>query len=144
VERSLLAVLTPHIDPWLGPNSYVFRPGLGVRDAVLELARRRDEGYDWVLRTDIDDCFPTIDLEQVRRRLAVLVHDEGFLAVVDVLLTRFAVRPGQHETNGRRAVYRRAHLSHRYWPTWCSNISITGCPRPSSRWCVSPMTSRYQ
>ncbi len=34
VERSVLAVVTPVIDPWLGPFSYAYRPGLGVADAV--------------------------------------------------------------------------------------------------------------
>jgi retron-type reverse transcriptase len=31
VERSILAVVTPLIDPWLGPFSYAYRPGLGAR-----------------------------------------------------------------------------------------------------------------
>jgi CRISPR-associated protein Cas1 len=31
VERAVLAVLTPIVDPWLGPFSYAYRPGLGSR-----------------------------------------------------------------------------------------------------------------
>ena len=44
VERSVLAVLTPVIDPLLGPFSYAYRPGLGVADAVQAIAALRDEG----------------------------------------------------------------------------------------------------
>jgi CRISPR associated protein Cas1 len=41
VERSILAVLTPVIDPLLGPFSYAYRPGLGVADATVRPAGRR-------------------------------------------------------------------------------------------------------
>jgi retron-type reverse transcriptase len=33
VERALLDVLTPLVDPVLGPSSFAYRPGLGVADA---------------------------------------------------------------------------------------------------------------
>lgn len=39
VERAVLSVLTPLIDPLLGPSSFAYRPGLGVVDAVQEVAR---------------------------------------------------------------------------------------------------------
>jgi CRISPR-associated protein Cas1 len=94
VERALLTVLTPQVDPWLGPASFAFRPGLGVADAVRELARRRDEGYQWVLRTDIDNCFLTVDVRRAHRCLTVLIDDAELLAVVDLLLHRTARRPG--------------------------------------------------
>lgn len=57
VERAAAGVLTGLIDPLLGPSSFGYRPGLGVADAVQAIARLRDEGHGWVLRTDVDDCF---------------------------------------------------------------------------------------
>jgi hypothetical protein len=57
-----------------GPSSYAFRPGLGVR-------------------------------------LAVLVHDVELLAVVDVLLTRSAVRPGQPTERAARGLPQGSPLS---------------------------------
>lgn len=95
VERAILGVLTPLVDPVLGPGSFAFRPGLGVLDAVQEVARLRDEGLGWVLHTDVHDCFPHIDIRQVRRLLAALVCDTELLAVLDLLLARPAVRPGR-------------------------------------------------
>jgi CRISPR-associated protein Cas1 len=47
VERAILAALTPVIDPWLGPWSLAYRPGLGVSDAVQELVRLREQGLGW-------------------------------------------------------------------------------------------------
>ena len=60
VERSVLAAITPHVDPWLGAASYAYRPGLGVADAVQAVVRLREEGLGWVLRADVRDCFSTI------------------------------------------------------------------------------------
>ncbi|WP_198047695.1 CRISPR-associated endonuclease Cas1 [Kutzneria sp. 744] len=95
VERALLSVLSPRLDPLLGPASFGFRPGLGVVDAVQALARLRDEGFGWVLRTDLHDCFPSVDLRRVRRLLEVLTSDGDLLGVLDLLLARAARRPGE-------------------------------------------------
>ncbi|MFC5041878.1 CRISPR-associated endonuclease Cas1 [Ornithinimicrobium kibberense] len=87
-------VLVPIVDPVLGPASYAYRPGLGVADAVQELARHRDEGFRWVALTDIDDCFPSSPVAVSRRRLGALVDDGQLLDVVDLLLDRKVQRPG--------------------------------------------------
>lgn len=94
VERALLGVLTPLLEPHLGPGSYAYRPGLGVVDAVQQVARLRDEGLAWVLRADVHDCFPQVDVARVRRMLDALVADRELLAVLDLLLARRAARPG--------------------------------------------------
>lgn len=88
VERSVLAVLTPLIDPMLGPSSFAYRAGLSVADAVQEVARLRDEGFGHVLRADVEDCFANIPVEQVRRLLAVLVPDPELMALIELFLGR--------------------------------------------------------
>lgn len=95
VERALLGVLTPVVDPVLGPSCYGCRPGLGVADAVQAVARLRDEGFGWVLRTDVHDCFSHVDVQRVRRLLDVLVPDRELVALVGLLLARPAIRAGR-------------------------------------------------
>jgi CRISP-associated protein Cas1 len=94
LERSILAVLSPVIDPWLGPFSYAYRPGLGVADAVQAIARLRDEGLGWVAHTDFHDCFTEIPVSRLRRMLQVLVDDSALLALIGQLLDRRAAAPG--------------------------------------------------
>jgi|APMI01.1.fsa_nt_gi CRISPR-associated protein Cas1 len=96
VERAVLDAITPVVDPLLGSGSYAYRPGLGVADAVQALARLRDEGLRWVLRADVDNCFPTIPVETARRLLGALVADADLLRVVDLLLAR-----GYRDASGR-------------------------------------------
>lgn len=95
VERAILTVLTPLIDPLLGPGSFAYRPGLGVVDAVQEVARLRDEGFSHVLRTDIADCFIHIQVEALRRMLGLLMPDPDLMAVIELLLTRPLRGPGR-------------------------------------------------
>jgi CRISPR-associated protein Cas1 len=88
VERSVLAVVTPVIDPWLGPFSYAYRPGLGVADAAQAIARLRDEGLHWVARADFRDYFGAIPVPRLRRMLAALIEDGRLLDLIETFLVR--------------------------------------------------------
>ena len=100
VERAILEAVTPLVDPVLGSASYAYRPGLGVSDAVQALAQLRDEGLVWVLRTDVDNCFPTVPVSHARRMFGALVADPELLVVVDALLAR----PYLSSRRGRRVM----------------------------------------
>jgi CRISP-associated protein Cas1 len=91
VERAILDIVTPIVDPWLGPAAYAYRPGLGVVDAVQAVAALRDEGLAWVARTDVDDCFPSVPVGLARRMFGALVDDADLLRVVDLLLARMSI-----------------------------------------------------
>lgn len=91
VERAILQAIQPLVDPALGPASYAYRPGLGVTDAVKSLVDLREEGLRWVVRADIDDCFPNVPVSLARRLLGALVGDAEILRVVDLLLARGSV-----------------------------------------------------
>ena len=94
VERAIADALTGILDPALGPSAFGYRPGLGVADAVQAVARLRDEGMTWVLRTDVDDCFPSIDTTRLRRLLAALLPDTSLTDLLDTLLDRPVAAPG--------------------------------------------------
>ncbi|WP_433678304.1 CRISPR-associated endonuclease Cas1 [Nocardia sp. CA-119907] len=88
VERALLAVIDPVIDPRLLPWSFAYRKGLGVKDAVAELVSARDSGMDWCARGDIVECFDRIPQWEVMRRVRELVADERIVHLVGALLDR--------------------------------------------------------
>ncbi len=96
VERALLRVLDPVIDPLLLPWSFAYRRGLGVRDALAALTDARDSGMTWVARADIRDCFPSIPQWEVLRRLRETIDDSRVIHLVGLLLDRKA-------TGGRTA-----------------------------------------
>ncbi len=102
VERAVLDVVQLYVDPVLGCSSYAYRPGLGVADAVQAVVALREEGFGWVLRTDVDQCFPSIPVPLARRMVEALVGDDELLRVVDLLLARpyRADGTGRHRMRG--------------------------------------------
>lgn len=60
VERAVVDVIAQPLDRVQSPCSFAYRIGLGVDDAVDHLATLRDHGNHHVLRTDIDDFFPHV------------------------------------------------------------------------------------
>ena len=94
VERAVLGLVTPIVDPLLGPTVFAYRPGLGVCDAVQALARLRDEGLGWVARADVADCFPNIPLPHLRRLITALVEDGPLLDLIEAFLARASTGRG--------------------------------------------------
>ncbi|MCL3836876.1 CRISPR-associated endonuclease Cas1 [Aeromicrobium duanguangcaii] len=88
VERALLEQLTPLVDPWLSPAAHAYRPGRGVTSAVRDVVSAREEGQRWVLRTDVDDFFPSISRGLALRRLSAVVADDQVDDLVSSLLWR--------------------------------------------------------
>ena len=87
---------------------------LGVIDAVQEVARLRDEGLRWVVRTDVNDCFPAClstwlgGVSGARRRFGPAARSGSAPA-----------RPYRSPRRGRRVMRgcRRAALCRHFWRT---------------------------
>lgn len=89
VARAILDAVNAAVDPLLGAGSFAFRPGLGVNEAVREVAMWRQFGFSCVARTDVKDCFPTLPREiAVDRLFDILQADEWFERVVIMLTHR--------------------------------------------------------
>ena len=88
VARAILATTTSRVDPLLGASAFGYRPGLGVADAVQAVVDAREAGLKWVLRTDVDDCFPSLSPDIAFERFTQAVHDTDITDVVEQLLGR--------------------------------------------------------
>lgn len=88
VARAILATTTSRVDPLLGASAFGYRPGLGVADAVQAVVDAREAGLKWVLRTDVDDCFPSLSPDIAFDRFTQAVHDADITDVVEQLLGR--------------------------------------------------------
>ena len=100
VARRVLEMITPLVDPSLGRASFGYRPGLGVTDAVQEVVGLREEGFSWVVRTDVADCFPSVKRDLAVRALKAMVPDEELTHLLDL----FAARPRRLPGGGLRSL----------------------------------------
>lgn len=83
LQRAVLQVLHPVVDPRFLPCSYGYRPGRGVPHAVRAITALRRQGYVWVLDADIDDFFNSVDHATLRAFLDADLPDNSLLNLID-------------------------------------------------------------
>ena len=100
VERAVVNTITHKADLAMSPCSFAYRTGIGTDDAVDHLARLRDAGYCYVLRTDIEDYFPNLNIEDA---LAALSPITGCPRTIDLirLIARLRRARGERRTRNR-------------------------------------------
>ena len=100
VERAVVNTIAHDVDRIMSPCSFAYRTGIGADDAVHHLATLRDDGYRHVLRTDVEDYFPNLDVEDA---LTVLAPVVGCPRTIDLI--RLIARPrrarGERRTRSR-------------------------------------------
>lgn len=115
VERAVVNAIAHRADLAMSPCSFAYRTGIGTDDTVDHLARLRDAGYRYVLRTDIEDYFPNLSIVDA---LATLSPSPAARAPS----TSSGSSPGRGApgASGARATAAspRAPACPRSWPTW--------------------------
>lgn len=100
VEGAVVNTIAHDADRIMSPCSFAYRTGIGADDAVHHLATLRDDGYRHVLRTDVEDYFPNLDVEDA---LTVLAPVVGCPRTIDLI--RLIARPrrarGERRTRSR-------------------------------------------
>jgi len=61
VEQALRLVLEPILSPGFSVGSFAYRAGRGVHSALQALLAHRRSGMAWILQSDIQDFFDSID-----------------------------------------------------------------------------------
>lgn len=73
VQSAVAQWLGARWNPAFDPNSFAYRPGVGVASALRALSSLRERGFHWVLDADIRSFFDSIDqnllLEKLKRWL---------------------------------------------------------------------------
>jgi RNA-directed DNA polymerase len=86
VQMALKLVLEPIFEPDQYQSSYAYRPGRRTWDAVAEVVHFINNGYQWVIEGDVENCFDAIPhrvvVERVRRRIS----DRRILGLVKAFL----------------------------------------------------------
>ncbi len=88
VERSILEVLDPVIDPLLLPWVFGFRRGLGVNDAIATVIEARDEGARYAVKADIARCFDSIPTARVLELLEEKCNLGELLCTIEAIVGR--------------------------------------------------------
>lgn len=92
VQTVVKFVLEPIFEATFCPTSYGFRPGLGCRDALREVARLIGEGYTFVVDADLQSYFDTIPHERLMQRVEERISDGRILDLLRSWLAQDILR----------------------------------------------------
>ena len=85
LHHAVIAVIEPWLERSLDPDSFACRRGLGL-DRALERARVLSRRADWVLRSDIARCFPSIDHGVLEAILGRRFKDRRLLDLLTIII----------------------------------------------------------
>ncbi|MCB9452444.1 MAG: group II intron reverse transcriptase/maturase [Anaerolineaceae bacterium] len=85
-QRVVADYLTPLFDAMFLDCSYGFRPGRSVNEAVQAVVTARDSGLDWIVDTDIQDCFGSIDPRLLLGQVEKVVTNEAVIKLIALWL----------------------------------------------------------
>lgn len=88
VQRAISDLLAPAVEPTLSPACRAFRKGGSAVAAADDVSRWIEAGNPWVLRTDVESFFDSIDPDVLRDKLAPFVDPQGLRFLERVLRCR--------------------------------------------------------
>lgn len=77
VQAAVKLVLEPILEADFQPCSYGFRPQRRAQDAVEDIRKNAQEGYEWIFEADIAACFDEISHTALMSRLRVVFRISG-------------------------------------------------------------------
>lgn len=86
VQAAVKMTLEPIFEHEFLPMSYGFRPGIGAKDALREVANLLREGHVWVVDADVQKYFESIPKERLMDRVKEHVADGKVLNLIQQYL----------------------------------------------------------
>jgi RNA-directed DNA polymerase len=98
VQTAVKFALEPIFEATFLPISYGFRPGMGCRDALREVARLIADGHTFVVDADFESYFDSIPHDRLMQRVEERVSDGRILALLRSWLKQDIMRDMQRWT----------------------------------------------
>jgi len=80
-QRAFLNKVVPIVDARFSNGSHAYRPARSIHTAIGQVEWARDRGRKWVLESDVEKCFESIDRGQALQELGQQLQDERALAL---------------------------------------------------------------
>lgn len=111
VQAAAMLILQPIFEQDFEPSSYGFREGKSAIDAVREVAKWLNFGYESVIDADIASCFDTIPKNLLMKQFAKRVVDGSVLSLVKQWLNTGILDGGVNVDSGERGVAQGSPIS---------------------------------
>lgn len=85
VERAVVDTITFDVELVQSACSFAYRGGIGRDDAIHLITTMRDEGLPHVLRTDIQDFFGHVNIDDALAQLPAALNEPAFLELLHLI-----------------------------------------------------------
>ncbi|MGH7965584.1 MAG: group II intron reverse transcriptase/maturase, partial [Candidatus Binatia bacterium] len=109
-QTAVAQVITPILEAEFEDVSFGYRRGRSVAQALFQVRRYRDEGYQWVVDADLDAFFDTVDWSLLLARLKQSIPDPDIVRLVKLWL-RADIREGARLTTPTKGIPQGAPVS---------------------------------
>jgi RNA-directed DNA polymerase len=82
IAQAILQVLGPLFDPDFSDHSYGFRPGRRAHPALEQACRDMAAGSRWVVHSDLETFFDSVNQDMVMSRVARKIKDKRLLKII--------------------------------------------------------------
>ena len=89
-QTAVLLAITPSLDQRMSAQSFAYRPGRSVEQALALARRHIANGHDWIVDADIVHFFDSVPHGPLVQELAIWIEDEGLLGLIVRWLAVFA------------------------------------------------------
>ena len=86
VQRAVCDLISPIYEAKFLECSFAYRPSRGVPHAITQVTATRAEGYAWVVHTDIENFFDTMDTQMLMRFLRASMKEPSILRLIQMWL----------------------------------------------------------
>lgn len=82
IQQALHQELVPVFDPTFSQHSYGFRPNRRAQQAVEQVHKYIQDGYEWVVDIDLEKYFDTVNHDMLMARIARRIKDKKILLLI--------------------------------------------------------------
>lgn len=93
LQTAVAFILTPVLDVEFEANSYAYRKGRSVKQAIKKISEYRSQGFRWVLDADIDDFFDNVSHKKLLGDLYPFIDDSELEQLIQQWLQAKVIHP---------------------------------------------------
>ena len=82
LHTAIALTINPILDPTFEEQSFAYRPGRSVRDAIAAVIGAREDGFGFIVDSDIAAFFDNIPHDELIKKLTAVLPDDSLLHLV--------------------------------------------------------------
>ena len=97
IEKAIVQVITPIVEPYFSNYSYGFRPGRRAQQAIIKLLEYLNDGYSYIVDIDLEKFFDNVPQDKLMTLVGKIVKDPNTESLISKYLKAGVMVKGKYE-----------------------------------------------